>query len=288
MVSNKKLIKIENAGISLILFAICSIIVFPILWGVITSFRESLDLQLYPERYFPSGLDQFTFKHYYSIFSNTQYPVVRWFINSTVVSIINTALSLTIAAFAAYGFVFGNIKKANIYFSICIAAMTVPGIIIITPQYVSIIQMGLNKNLLGLILPGMISIYGMFLIRQFFMSIPKDFVESAKLEGAGHMRIFLKIIVPLGRNVLMLEGMLAFMGNWNDLQWAQLVVGKAPPELWTLTVGLAKITEGNMTYDRVGMQLACAVVTMVPVLIVYLLVQRHIIEGYSSSSGLKG
>ena len=257
----------------IILFIVCIIILFPLVWGLITSFRDSTDLQYFPASFVPTTKDAWTIDNYISIFNSSQYPVFAWVRNSFFVAIVTTLLYLSIASMAAYAFVFMDLKYSNILFGFLIATMTVPGIINTVPQFTNIINMGLNKNLLGLILPGLCGVFGLYLIRQFFLGIPKDLIENARIDGSSNLKIFTSIVLPLGKSALLVQGLFCFLGAWNDLQWAELIIGKADPSMWTLAVGLAKVVEGNQSITKMGIQLACAIISMIPIFILYCMVK---------------
>ena len=227
-----------------------------------------------------------TIQNYIAIFSSEEYPVFNWIINSFIVALSTTFIYLAIASLAAYAFVFMDLKYANILFGFLIATMTVPGIVNTVPQFTNIIQMGLNKNLLGLILPGLCGVYGLYLIRQFFLGIPKDLIENARMDGSSNFRIFRTIVLPLGKSALLVQGLFSFLGAWNDLQWAELIIGKADKKMWTLAVGLSKVIEGNQSYTKVGIQLACSVISMIPIFILYCIIQDRLVEGVSMT-GIK-
>lgn len=272
---------------TVILTLICAAILLPIIWGVVTSFRDGYDLQSHPESFFPTHGGALTLENYKKIINSGKYPVFNWILNSFFVATLTAFLYLLFASLIAYMFVFMDVKRANVLFGCLLATMTVPGIMNLTPMYTEVISMGLKGTLWGLILPGLSGVYGMFLMKQFFSGIPKSLIESAKIDGASHFGIYFRLVLPLGKNALMLAGLFSFLGGWNDLQWAQLIVGGADPKLWTLSVGLSKVIEGTQTYDGVGLQLACAIISMIPVLILYLVVQDKLINGYMSA-GVKG
>lgn len=268
------------------LLIVCLLLLFPLIWGVISSFRDANDLRFYPGSFLPTNVKAWTIQNYIAIFSSEEYPVFNWIINSFIVALATTFIYLAIASLAAYAFVFMDLKYANILFGFLIATMTVPGIVNTVPQFTNIIQMGLNKNLLGLILPGLCGVYGLYLIRQFFLGIPKDLIENARMDGSSNFRIFRTIVLPLGKSALLVQGLFSFLGAWNDLQWAELIIGKADKKMWTLAVGLSKVIEGNQSYTKVGIQLACSVISMIPIFILYCIIQDRLVEGVSMT-GIK-
>ena len=271
-----------------LLLIVSTVMLLPIIWGVFGSFRNYSDFFSHPESFFPSNWDAFTFDGYRELFmktelipshSNEWFPIWNWLFNSLIVAIGGTLLYLLIASLAAYAFVFLDFKYANRIFYGLIATMTIPGIISTTPQLINMNLLGFYKSLLGLIAPTLGGVYGVFLIRQFFLGIPKDLVENARMDGANNFKIFTRVVLPLGKSALFVQGLFGFMGAWNDVQWAQLIIANAPRSTWTLAYGLKVISDNSESYETMTLALASAVISMIPILIVYLIAQSKIIEG---------
>lgn len=278
-----------------ILFCVSVAVLLPIIWGVAGSFRESSDIFAHPEKFFPSNWDAFTLDGYRELFSKTEYiasqsnewyPIWNWLANSLIVAIGGTLAYLLIASLAAYAFVFLDFKYANKIFYFLICTMTIPGIVSTTPQLINMNLLGAYKSLMGLILPTFSGVYGVFLIRQFFLGIPKDLIENARMDGANNFSIFIKVVLPLGKSALFVEGLFGFMAAWNDVQWAQLIIGNAPRSTWTLAYGLKVISDQCESYEAITLSLASAVIAMIPIFIVYLVAQNKIIEGVANT-GIK-
>jgi multiple sugar transport system permease protein len=275
--------------VSFILLATFSIIAMaPIIWGVFGSFRTWRDLTNNSASFFPTSWSAFTFDGYLELFSrsifnpshaNEYFPIWRWVLNSLFVALMSTGLYLIIASLAAYAFVFLDFKWSNRIFMILIATMTIPGIISTTPQLINMNNLGVYKSLWGLIIPGLGGVFGLFLIRQFFLGIPKDLVENARMDGAGDFSIFRKVVVPLGKSALFVQGLFGFLGAWNDVAWAQLIVGSASRDTWTLSYGFKVMSDNAEAMESMTMALAGAVIGIVPIFIVYLIAQSYIIEG---------
>ena len=218
------------------------------------------------------------------------YQFGRWIMNSFFSAVGGTLLYLLVASLAAYAFVFIDFKYRNLIFAICVGSMVIPGAATTIGNLTNIYSWGLNKSILALIIPGLGGVYGMYLIKTFFAGIPKDLIESAKMDGYSDIKIFFKIILPLGKTVLFVQGLFGFMGGWNDLIWPQMLYPgstKANMKLWTLQVGMAYVVNNSRSADQVGSALAGGVIAVLPVLIVYLIAQNKIIEGMSSA-GIKG
>lgn len=287
--------KVGKAVSFCILLIVSLLFLLPLIWGVVGSFRQSSDFFGNPDKFFPSSWDKFTLDGYSELFSKTKfvptaanewYPIWNWLLNSLIVSIGGTLVYLVIASLAAYAFVFLEFKWANKIFYFLICTMTIPGIVSTTPQLINMNLLGVYKSLLGLIIPSFGGVYGVFLIRQFFVGIPKDLVENARMDGASNLKVFIKVILPLGKSALFVEGLFGFMGAWNDVQWAQLIIGSAPRSTWTLAYGLKVISDQCEAYESITLSLASAVIAMIPIFIVYLFVQSKIIEGVANT-GIK-
>lgn len=215
-----------------------------------------------------------------------EYKIGNWILNSCFSAIGGTLLYLLVASFAAYTFTFIDFKYRNVIFAILIGSMVIPGAATSVGNQSLVYSMGLNRSILALIIPGLGGVYGMYLIKTFFESIPKDLIESAKMDGYSNLKIFYKIVLPLGKTVLFVQGLFGFMGGWNDLIWPQMLYGSKDSELWTLQVGMAYIINNSKTSNLIGSALAGGVVCLLPVLVVYIIAQDKIIEGMASS-GIK-
>ena len=154
------------------------------------------------------------------------------------------------------------------------------------PQLINMNMLGFYKSLVGLIAPSLGGVYGVYLIRQFFIGIPKDLIENASMDGASNLSIFFKVVLPLGKSALFVQGLFGFMGAWNDVQWAQLIIGGAPRTTWTLAYGLKVISDNAESAESMTLAFASAVIAMIPIFIVYLVAQSKIIEGVANT-GIK-
>lgn len=282
----KKRLNVSKIIAFVILLIASLIVIFPLLWALVNSLRDADDIYYHPYSFFPTGLDKWTISNYASVLTSDKYPVGRWVLNSLIVATCSSLFYLIIASLAAYAFVFLKLKFANGLFMFLIGTMTIPGVVLMVPQYSQMYSMGLNKTLAGLILPGLGGVYGLFLIRQFFLSIPYDLIESSRADGAKDITIFTRIVLPLGKSIILVQGLFGFLGAWNDLVWAQIIIGQCQPEMWTLSFGLSKVIEGTQTYENLGLQLACTIIAMVPIAIMYMFVQKRIVEGVAMT-GIK-
>lgn len=282
----KNLFKL-NAFIFLTIF--CIVWMLPMVVGILGSFTSQYTFEYHPGQLIPD--DGFTFENYINLFNKTdyngnKYPVFRWMLNSFIVSVASTALYLLFAGLSAYALVFMKFRFRNVLFTFMLFTMVIPGIATLTPQLANIANLKLSKTLWALILPGLGGVGGLYLIRQFFIGIPKDLIESARMDGASDFRIFRRVVLPVGKSVFFVQGLFCFMGAWNDLMWPQIILGTADMNLWTLQVGVAYLSQSK-TANSIGLNLASAMFAAIPVILLYIFTQNQIIEG-AASSGVKG
>lgn len=280
----------------IILLVFCVLWVMPFIILVTGSLRGFYDVNNYPgEIFYPhSGYTLEAYKILLfgeypegMVHNKTQdYQLGYWLMNSCFSAIGGTLLYLFVASLAAYAFTFIDFKFRNVLFTFLIITMVVPGTATAVGNQTFVFATGLNKSLLALIIPGLGGVYGMYLIRTFFTSIPKDLIESAKMDGYSNFKIFRKIVLPLGKTVLFVQGLFGFMGGWNDLVWPQMLFGTKDTKLWTLQVGMAYIINNSKTADLIGTSLAGGVICVLPVLVVYMIAQNKIIEGMATA-GIK-
>ncbi len=280
----------RRKNIAFVILLILSIIwVLPLLWALGTSFKTNKDMTTNIITIIPRD---FTLDNYKALFSNNaNYPIFKWLRNSAIVSVTHTLLYLLFATMAAYAFGVMRWKGRNLVFGLLLATMTIPSVINLTPLFTMVIQFGWLdseaawKSLFALILPGLGGVFGLFILRQFFANIPYDLIESAQIEGLGHFGVYRKIVLPLGKSAIMVAGLFAFMGSWNDYLWPTLTAAVHFDQNWyTLQTGLATM-QSSSNYDP-GLVIAAAIVSILPVLVVYMFVQDKIIEGVSHT-GIK-
>lgn len=295
----KPLIKTPPSKIVAFVFLtlFCIIWVAPFILLVTVSLRSQNDAMLYPSEFlYPhSGYSLESYRVILFGDSTGEQHIttgvdwinlVCWFLNSCGSAIGGTILYLFVASLTAYAFTFLDFKYKNILFAILIGSMVIPGAATTIGNQTTIFGLGWNKvPLIGLILPGLCGVYGMYLIKTFFSSIPKDLIESARMDGYSNLKIFTKIVLPLGKTVIFVQGLFGFMGGWNDLIWPQMLYGANVnnKNLWTLQVGMAYMLGKYRTGNQIGVSLAGGVVCIIPVLIVYILAANKIVEGMASA-----
>jgi multiple sugar transport system permease protein len=256
------------------------IFALPILWMYVTSFKTIEQSRSIPINLFPT---QLTLRAYKLIFADAQNPVLVWALNSLLAAAGHALLVIVVASMAAYALARMKFRGSSFIFGVIIATLFIPGFIFLMPNYLLMNRLGWLDTLLALIVPGAAGAFGVFFLRQFFMAIPRELEESALIDGANTWDILVRVILPISRPALVTLGVLSFLGNWNDFVWPIFVLFS--PERLTLPAGLASLKGAyNIDYPVI---MAAATIASVPVLILYIFVQRYVIEGVATS-GLKG
>jgi multiple sugar transport system permease protein len=256
------------------------IFALPILWMYVTSVKTIEQSRSIPINLIPTEL---TLRAYKLIFADAQNPVLVWALNSLLAAAGHAALVIVVASMAAYALARMKFRGQGFIFAVIIATLFIPGFIFLMPNYLLMNKLGWLDTLLALIVPGAAGAFGVFFLRQFFMAIPRELEESALIDGANTWHILTRVILPISRPALVTLGVLSFLGNWNDFVWPIFVLFS--PERLTLPAGLASLKGAyNIDYPVI---MAAATIASVPVLILYIFVQRYVIEGVATS-GLKG
>ncbi|MDB6815932.1 carbohydrate ABC transporter permease [Bifidobacterium longum] len=255
------------------------LMIFPLIIVVIVSFTPNAVTQTWPPKIIPSA---WTLDNYTSLFQRL--PIGRELLNTIVFAGAVTIISVFFDSLAAYGLSRVDFKGRGILLAVLIATMMIPAMALLIPVYKLLGSMGLVNSYLGIIIPRMADVGGIFLLRQFFISIPKDLDNAARIDGAGEFRIFAQIILPNAVPAILTVGMFNFMGNWNDLLWPLIMTSK--PEARTITAGLAMLTGHGSSVTPYGVVMAGALISALPLLIVFFFVQKRFVEGIAMT-GMK-
>lgn len=254
----------------LILVAIAALTLAPFVWMVGTSFMSTGEAGIYPPHFIPRNP---TLGHYSGLFTRLQ--LGRYLFNSIVVSLSITGISLFVNSMAGYAFAKFSFPGRNQLFRLLISTMVIPGQVTMMPLFLMLNRLGLVNTYWGVIIPGMASIFGIFLFRQYVTSIPDSLIEAARIDGASDWRIYRTIILPLCKPILVTLAIFTFMGAWNDFLWPLIILTR--DSMYTLPVAMASLM-GEHTQDT-EMMMAGAVLTILPVLVVFLALQKYYIKG---------
>jgi multiple sugar transport system permease protein len=250
----------------------------PFLWMVSTSLKPLPDVFKWPPLWLPSDPK---WENYRTIFEVV--PLARFFGNTVVVSVARTAGVLVTSTLAGYAFARMRFPGRDAVFLAYLGTMMVPGQVTLIPSFVIVRQLGWIDTYYALIVPGLFSPFGVFLMRQFFLTIPRDLAEAATIDGASPLGILRDIMIPLARPALATLGVFTLLGAWNDFLWPLIVTNS--PDKQMLNVGLAYFQD--LYYTEWSLLMAAAVLALLPVLLLYLLAQRYFVEGIAVT-GLKG
>ena len=251
------------------------LVLVPLIWMVSVSFMAPGEAAAFPPPLFPAHP---TLENYRTLFSS--YGIGRYIINSVVVSSLATLLALLFVVPAGYAFAKLRFTGRDAVFQALVAAMVVPGQIGMLPLFLELKAMGLVNSYAGALVPWLAGIFGIFLVRQFTLSIPTELLEAARIDGAGEATILRKIVLPALKPVLITLALFVFLGSWNDFMWPLIVL--ADQDLYTLPVALAALSREHVQDNELMM--AGSVVTVLPVLVLFLALQRHYLDGLLAGS----
>ena len=252
--------------------------VAPMLWMLSASFMPTGSANTFPPPLIPRNP---TLEHYRVLFG--QLAVGRYLFNSALVAISATALSLFVNSMAGYAIAKLRFRARDRVFRTLSAALLIPVQVTMLPLFLLLKQLGLVNSYWGAIIPAIATIFGIFLIRQYALGIPDDLLDAARVDGASEFRIYWSIVLPVIRPILATLAIWTFLASWNDFLWPQLIMTERTSQ--TLPAGLATL-QGQYTFDY-GKLMAGAAVTAIPVLILYVFLQRYIVRSVAMT-GLKG
>lgn len=263
-----------------VMILIAAIVVIPILWMLSTSFKPKSEWFL-PDIYWIPRT--FTWANYQKILDNPSLPMVRWFANSVFVSTAITTIVLVVDSLAGYAYARMKFRGQNAIFGMLLVTMFLPGVMFLIPNFLTVNSLGWLNSYAGVIAPATAGVFGVFFMRQFFLSLPQELEEAAFIDGATRLQTFRLIALPLAKPALATLGIITFLASWNDFLWPLLILKDRT--LLTLPPGLSML-QGAYTSEY-GQMMAGAVITAVPVLLLYVLLQRYIVESVQTT-GLKG
>jgi len=260
-----------------VLVVIAVIYIFPFLIDVATSFKTESDAAADPLSLVPATI---TTAAYEKLFLNSDFPI--WFKNSAIVTIVVTLGRVFFDSLAGYALARLHFRGRNAVFAGLIAVMSVPNVVLLIPKFLVINQLGIYDSYAGMIIPLLTDAAGIFIMKNFFESIPQSVEEQARIDGAGTFRVFWSVVLPMARPALITIIILSFQGSWNEL--SHFIISTQSPDLTTLTKGVASLASGQLSQGtQYPLKLAAAAIMTIPVAIVFFVFQRRITNSSDGS-----
>jgi multiple sugar transport system permease protein len=262
----------------LVLLPIAIVMVIPLVWMLVTSVETLNETRQFPPILVPSGIQG----HNYSDVLQ-QAPFARWFLNTAIVTVASVAGNLLFCSLAGYAFARIRFIGREAVFILILATLMIPFQVVMIPTFLIVRKLGLIDTLGALVLPNLAGAFGIFLLRQFFRTLPIELEEAARIDGASRLGILFKIVLPLSGPVLATLAVVTFMWEWNDFLWPLITLYS--PNHFTLQVGLTTFQGAHQTNTHLLM--AANVMSMLPVLLLFFAAQRYFVRGIATT-GLKG
>lgn len=267
---------LTQAVVYILLIGGSIVMLFPFIWMLSASFKNPSEV--YTLNVIPKN---FTLDNYKTVFRTTMFG--RWFFNSLFVATISTACTVFFASMVGYAFAKKRFPLQNLWFIMILSSLMVPVEMLIIPWYITAVKYKWVNTYWGIMFPGLITAFGVFLMKQFMEGVPTDMLDAARIDGMSEFGIWWHIAMPQVKSALAALGIFTFLGSWNAFLWPVIVIDS--PAMRTLPVGISQFSTENAANWHLSM--TAAAVALVPVLIVFALFQKQIIEGITIT-GMKG
>jgi multiple sugar transport system permease protein len=252
------------------------LVILPFVWMIFSAFKTESEVMQIPPTLFPKT---FTLDNLRNLFDNMNFAV---YLRNTLTVVLFSFAGLFLNAMAGFGFAKYKFKGKDKLFYLVLATMMIPGQVTMIPVYLLLNYMHLTNTMIGIVLPGLVGAFGIFLFRQFMSTIPDELLEATRLDGASEWRTFLQIVIPISKPILAVQAILTFIAGWNSFLWPLIIANDE--KLYTLSVGLS-LLKGQYA-GNYALQMAGSAFMVVPIIIIFIFFQKHIIENYSIS-GMK-
>ena len=266
------------SGWHLVLLPVAFVMIAPMLWMLVTSFETFGETQHFPPILVPSGI---RWQNYQQVLELSKFP--RWFLNTVVVTSMVVVANLFFCSLAGYAFARIRFFGRDVIFVILLATMMIPFQVIMIPTFLIVRQLGLIDSLSALIVPNLAGAFGIFMLRQFFRTLPIELEEAARIDGASRLGVLFKIVLPLSGPVLATLAVITFMWTWNDFLWPLVTIYSS--NNMTLQLGLTTFQGAHQSNTHLLM--AATMMSMLPLLLLFFVAQRWFIRGIATT-GLKG
>jgi ABC-type glycerol-3-phosphate transport system permease component len=276
MISTRKLL--QQIPLYLFLGVGAFLTMLPFAWMILSSFKTTSEIFKYPPTILPEA---WRFDNYRTLFE--MWPFDIWYLNSFLIATIGTVAVLFFSSLAGFAFAKYEFKGRNILFATLLASTMIPFQLILIPLFIQVSRLGMNNSYAGLIIPFMAPALGIFLMKQYMASIPNELLDSARIDGCTEFGIYWNIIVPLLRPAIGTLAIITFLGSWNSFLWPLVIIRSET--MMTLPIGLARMTENVPGKSRdFGLIMTAATMVAVPVIAVFLAMQRQFISGLLSGA----
>lgn len=255
------------------------VVFFPFFWMAITSLKTAPEIQRVPLQIAPDNWANLD--NYIEVFKRE--PFLRYLFNSALVASIAAVSSVVVSALAGFGFAKYRFPGRNVLFLAIVGIMMVPFQSVVVPLYVWMNRLGLLDTYMGIVAPDLVSVFGVFLMRQAIETIPNDYIDAARIDGCSELRIFFSVILPSVKPAIATLLIIKFMWSWNEFFWPMVVISS--PQMKVVTMGLMSFT--NMYFIEYNLLTAAAVISILPILIIFITLQRWVVQAVVMS-GLKG
>lgn len=252
------------------------LMITPFIWMIFSSFKHANEAMLIPPTLFPKVP---TLENYKKLFEELNFLV---YLKNTLIVVAIFFIGLLFNAMAGYAFGKFKFPGKKFLFYMVLATMMIPSQVTMIPVYLILNKMGLINTMLGIVLPGLVGAFNIFLFKQFMGGVPNELMEAARIDGAGEYYIFFKLIIPISKPILAVQGILTFIAGWNNFLWPLIIANDE--KFYTLSVGLSLLKGQNVT--NFALQMAGASIMVVPIMIIFCIFQKHIMEGFVTS-GIK-
>lgn len=265
--------------IRIILYAGALFTLLPLLWMISASMKPAAEIFVFPVRWIPENF--YFVENIQAVFKRV--PFATYYMNSIIISVSGTLITLFFSTLAGYSFAKFDYPGKNIVFVLVLGTMMIPFQAVLIPLFMLILRFNWVNTYWGLIIPGAISSFNIFLTRQYILSIPNDLLDAARVDGCSEFRIFLTVILPLSKPVLATVSIFSFLAYWNDYLWPLIIINKAPYR--PLSLGLAMFqNEYTTAFNEL---MTASLLSTIPVLLVFIMFQKHFVDSMMTA-GVKG
>jgi ABC-type glycerol-3-phosphate transport system permease component len=255
------------------------VVFFPFFWMAVTSLKTAPEIQRVPLQIAPDNW--LNFSNYFEVFKRE--PFLRYLLNSAIVASIAAVSSVVVSSLAGFGFAKYRFPGRDLFFLAIVGILMVPFQSVVVPLYIWMNELGLLDTYMGIVAPDLVSVFGVFLMRQAIEMIPNDYIDAARIDGASELRIFFLVILPSVKPAIATLLIIKFLWSWNEFFWPMVVISS--PQMKVVTMGLISFT--NMYFIEYNLLTAAAVISILPILVIFITLQRWVVQAVVMS-GLKG